>query len=457
MRRYAEDDVHEAAGVARLLGGAAFALARMAPEGTRGWPTPAYDQRYRPMLVRLICAQAPPSRRTRGDGTSHSGAALHLFATRWRTGSKADVAESVSILMREHRIGPSRDRLGALLALVEQLVEQRLEAKGRAKGLPPGSPERFTEEAMSAAMKIVVNSAYGYLGAVGLTRFSDVHAANEVTRHGRELLGLICGQLAARGVTLLQADTDGVYFTVPEGWTEADERRAVAEVASLLPALVRLEFDGRFDAMLSHEPKNYALKKYSGEVVLRGVAFRSSRAEPFGEDMLRRALARLLVGDVAGVREEYVRTVLSLRRRELPSSAVAALVRLTRSREQYLAIRDRRRELPYEAALASGSGHWRPGERVRVYRQAGGRGALLPPPGDDDRPDGASTSEYSPADPRDYDIEHYVRVLRVNFASRLVRAFAPEDFNAVFEDPEQPSLFAPDLRQARPILHVLSE
>src|SRR6185503_14908641 len=31
VRRYAEDDVTEVAGLARLLGGAAFALARMAP------------------------------------------------------------------------------------------------------------------------------------------------------------------------------------------------------------------------------------------------------------------------------------------------------------------------------------------------------------------------------------------------------------------------------------------
>src|SRR6202022_2550102 len=154
-------------------------------------------------------------------------------------------------------------------------------------------------EAMSAAMKIVVNTAYGYLAAGGgLTRFADVHAANEVTRRGRETLDLMCRELAARGVTLLEADTDGVYFAVPESWREEDERRVVREVASLLPPLVQLEYDGRYAAMLSHEPKNYALLGYDGTLVLRGVAFRSSRAEPFGELFLRRAIGRLLVGDV---------------------------------------------------------------------------------------------------------------------------------------------------------------
>jgi len=28
----------------------------------------------------------------------------------------------------------------------------------------------------------------------------------------------------SRGVTLLEADTDGVYFAVPAGWTVAEER-----------------------------------------------------------------------------------------------------------------------------------------------------------------------------------------------------------------------------------------
>src|SRR6185436_8163796 len=201
-----------------------------------------------------------------GDGTPHSGAALHLFATgvAWRV-VKADVASLYPSLMRAYRIGPARDHLGVLLALVDRLVEQRLTAKAAARAAPGGSAERHAHEAMSAAIKLVVNSAYGYLAAGGgLTRFADVHAANEVTRRGRETLGFMCRELASRGVQLIEADTDGVYFAVPDTWSEADERRVVADVATLLPPRVQLEFDGRYQAMLSHEPKNYALLAYDG-------------------------------------------------------------------------------------------------------------------------------------------------------------------------------------------------
>jgi DNA polymerase elongation subunit (family B) len=290
-------------------------------------------------------------------------------------------------------------------------------------------------------MKLVVNSAYGYLAAGGdLTRFADVDAANEVTRRGRELLGLLCREVKARGGLLVEADTDGVYFAVPAGWSEADERRVVAEVAAMLPPLVQLELEGRYQAMLSHEPKNYALLGYDGVLVLRGVAFRSSRAEPFGEAFLRRAIARLLAGDVAGVREAYLDTVDALRRREFPTAAVSSLVRLTKSPEQYLACRDTRRELPYEALLAVGRAAWSAGERIRVYRTISG-GAAVAPDADDESPD-----------PRDYDLEHYLCVLRETFASRLERAFTPEDFAAVFADPNQLLLFPAPLGSIRTVL-----
>jgi DNA polymerase I len=441
VRRYAAADVSEAAALARVLGGAAFALARMAPRryerlADAGPATGVLD----PMLIRAyVHSGAALPAHASGDGTPHQGAALYLFATGVaRRIVKADVASLYPSLMREYRIGPKRDRLGVLLALVDRLLALRLEAKARARG--PAATDRYLDEALSAAMKLVINSAYGYLGAVGLTRFADVHAANEVTRRGRELLDLLCTALAERGVTLLEADTDGVYFAVPEGWDEAAERRVVAEVAALLPPGVQLEFDGRYAAMLSHEPKNYALLPYHGPLLLRGVAFRSRRAEPFGEAFLRRALGRLLEGDIPGVRAAYVESTAALRARLLPTLDVSTEVRLTKTSAQYESTRAQRRELPYEALLGSGRSSWDAGERIRVYRAQGGRAALLPP-----------------GDPRDYDVEYYVRLLRETFAARLSRALDAEVFAELFADPQQLGLFAPSLAQARAQLTVLRD
>jgi hypothetical protein len=82
-----------------------------------------------------------------------------------------------------------------------------------------------------------------------------------------------------------------------------------------------------------------------------------------------------------------------------------------------------------------------------MYRATGGRAALFAGRGDadDERDDTA-------LDARDYDTSYYVRLLRDTFATRLTRAFTPDDFARVFADPEQPSLFDTGLEGTRPIL-----
>ena len=118
-------------------------------------------------------------------------------------------------------------------------------------------------------------------------------------------------------------------------------------------------------------------------------------------------------------------------------------MRLTKSPAKYLQTREKRRELPYEAMLASGRPTWSVGDKVRVYRTTRGTGAVV------------DETETSDVNPPDYDAEHYVCVLRDTYGARLARAFTPGDFSTIFDDPNQFSLFAPPLTTIRPILRRL--
>jgi hypothetical protein len=132
------------------------------------------------------------------------------------------------------------------------------------------------------------------------------------------------------------------------------------------------------------------------------------------------------------VRDAYHDAVLALHRRAVPTRDVSSLVRLTKTPREYRDVRAERHEAPYEAMLASGRTTWRAGERIRIYRTAPGTSRVA-----DD------------TDPRDYDVEHYVRVLRDTFAQRLSRAFHPDDLEAVFDDPTQPGLFPRSLDEVQ--------
>jgi hypothetical protein len=107
--------------------------------------------------------------------------------------------------------------------------------------------------------------------------------------------------------------------------------------------------------------------------------------------------------------------------------------------------------------LAAGRDHWLVGERVYVYRRSRGRPGLLQQAARDETDVSSADEQVPDRDARDYDVEHYVRVLRDGFASRLARGLTLEDYEAIVADPDRPALFTRPLGQSQPVLNVLEE
>ena len=96
------------------------------------------------------------------------------------------------------------------------------------------------------------------------------------------------------------------------------------------------------------------------------------------------------------MREAYLSALDRLRRREVVTRDVSSRVRLTKTPAEYFAVRQSRRELPYEAMLASGRTSWSVGDRVRVYRKRNGGCGLLEE-SEDDPAGTANTEEFTRA------------------------------------------------------------
>ena len=221
---------------------------------------------------------------------------------------KADVASLYPSLMRELPHRAARDRLGVLLALVDRLVEQRLAAKARARA----ARARLAGAAHPRGA-VGGDEDRGQLG-LRLPRRGGAHALCRRARRQRGHAARARGaradrvaELARRGVTLLEADTDGVYFAVPDAWSEADERRVVAEVAALLPPRVQLEFDGRYarDALARAQELRAAALRGRAPAARRRLSLEPGRA-------LRRALsARWVALPARGRRSRFAREFIA--------------------------------------------------------------------------------------------------------------------------------------------------
>jgi len=274
-------------------------------------------------------------------------------------------------------------------------------------------------------MKVLINSFYGSLGA-SFALFCDKAAAERVAARGREILQLLLDELERRGAVLVEADTDGVLFSLPphpdgREWTYDEELALIEDVARAMPAGIHLEHDGRYRAMYSYLEKNYALLDYDTEVApgfrqrepirLVGVAFKSAKSEPLIERFLAEALKVILRGDLEGVRALYRSTCADLRERRVPAADLCVSMPLTKAPQKYATAK--RKEEPYEVYLAAGHTGWRPGLRITYYQAKGSKKLLEP---------GAN----------DYDVDFYINRLRNTCRQRLEKAFAPEDLDVLF-------------------------
>ena len=267
-----------------------------------------------------------------------------------------------SILLAE-QAAPYKDELGVFPRLLCELRRFRLAAKDAARTAET-SDERRDAGALQSAFKILINSFYGYLG-FPQGSFNDYMLAAHVTRRGREILGAMLDKLNGLGATVIEADTDGVYFQMPsDGGADFD-----AALRSVLPPGIEVEFDAEYPAMFSYKSKNYALLKDDGRVALTGAALKSRALEPFQREFIMTVVTSLLDGRPEKIAAEYEAMRRKIAGHELPLEKFAKTEVLNDSPESYarkLAAGTGRHSAAYDLVLASPR-TYRAGDRVRFY------------------------------------------------------------------------------------------
>ncbi|MFC4427032.1 ribonuclease H-like domain-containing protein [Deinococcus navajonensis] len=433
VRQYALQDVQEVDALARIVLAPSFALARLTPRPyhrlTRAGPAKGVLE---PMLIRAYHeAGRPFPAPEQGPHDPHRGGHVQLYAEGVLPHIvKADVASMYPSIIRAEGIGPQQDELRIFNRIVSDLTTQRLHHKHQARNPLLPEADRREHHAMQDAMKLVVNAAYGYLGAGRLARLGDRAAADRVTARGRAVLQQVTQELQTRGMQLIESDTDGVYFSTPAPASEEAERALIEDVSATLPEGLTLEFDGRARAMLSHQIKNYVLLRYDGTLDLSGASFESSRSEQYGMAFLRAALRAMLEGDVPEVQAAFEQVMAQLADRTYTNTAVASRVRLGKSREVYAQTRGGRKEAHLEAAWQAGVS-FTAGDRVDLYvREGHGLTVMTEPDG------------------HDYDLKHYQAALVHNYATRLRKALDPADWDQLFAG-RGPGLFDRPVQQMK--------
>ncbi|HVU22664.1 MAG TPA: DNA polymerase domain-containing protein [Opitutus sp.] len=371
FRAYLEDDLRETAGIADQLLPTYFEQTRTFPillqEATLRGATSKIDLLFQEEYyhARQACPLPPEVKPFEGGYTRsfQEGVFHHVL--------HFDVASLYPSLLLSIGRNPRTDSLGVFIPMLQKLRTYRLVYKRLAREAPT-EEERSEAQARQTSFKILINSFYGYLGFSG-ARFGDGELAAEVTRRGRELLQTLIDEFAKHGCTILEADTDGIYLSSQHYHEKPEELLAL--VATILPAGIELEYDGRYEAMWCYKAKNYAL--YDGKkVTLRGSALRSRGIEPYLKKLSDR-LIMFLVGASAesplDLLEDYR---ARLPQRAVPVEELAKSETLSQNPEAYerlMAEVGKPRRASAEAALQLNP-RPRMGERVSYYITAKAKG-----------------------------------------------------------------------------------
>ena len=165
-------------------------------------------------------------------GLTQGMAGLH------RNVSKVDVSSLYPTLMLAYGISSRKDPDLKMLGVLRYLLKERLQLKRLAQ---TGDLEAQQKQ---GALKIMINSAFGFLGTGGVG-FNDFEAAALITAYGRAIAKRMIYAIEAAGGTVAGVDTDGVMFSAPAGKND----RIFEAVQAALPDGINVEHEFQAEAV----------------------------------------------------------------------------------------------------------------------------------------------------------------------------------------------------------------
>jgi len=230
---------------------------------------------------------------------------------------------------------------GFMPELMESIFNTRMEVKASLKKLKKGSKEWVLAKAKSNALKLILNSFYGYLGFAG-SRWYTLESAQAITAWGRKYIKEIMKVAESEGFTVIYGDTDSVMLNYPESHSDADFEDRVGDfmkrVNDSLPKPIQLDLEGIFKTGLFVTKKRYALMGKDGSLIVKGLERVRRDWSPLARKVQDRVLRLILSDRVEDAKTFVKEKVKELRAGKIPIEDLIITTQLTKMPEDYATI-----------------------------------------------------------------------------------------------------------------------
>jgi DNA polymerase, archaea type len=362
---YALDDARETRAIAEILAPSTFYQGQLIPYKYQDCVIRGNATKIEAMLLAeyLLAKQSlpRPGFAQRFSGGLTKAFECGVFKNVWH----CDIRSLYPSIILAEAWCPEQDVLKVYPRLLDKLRDFRFTAKDAEKDATSQARKDYFNS-LQTTFKILINSFYGYVG-FSMATFNDFAMAENITSRGREILTLMLDYLEARGATVIEMDTDGIYFQPPPGVKST----AIMEkdIQNELPEGITVELDSTYPSMFCYKSKNYALMDEHGEISITGAALKSRGLEPFQREVIHQLITLRLAGENDKIQPMFEKYREALRQHELPLNKIAKSETLNDSTDNYrrkMASGKGRRSAAYELALASGL-DYRQGDQVAFY------------------------------------------------------------------------------------------
>jgi len=232
-----------------------------------------------------------------------------------------------------------KKKRGLMPTVLEEILKQRMKMKAELKKCDKGTTKYTRLNNMQYALKILANSAYGYLAYRG-SRWYTREGASSVTALGREYIKNII-DIAEKefGLKAIYGDTDSLFITTKDESKKIKEigKKFQKKVNETLPGVMELEFEDLFKRGVFVSKKRYAMINDKNELKIKGLEFVRKDWSPIAKETQKKTIETLLKdGDVEKafkiVREAVKRVIDG----DVKIEDLAVYTDLTRPLDKYL-------------------------------------------------------------------------------------------------------------------------
>ena len=228
-----------------------------------------------------------------------------------------------------------------------KLIREILVRRNRVKEMLKKDKKDPALNARQYGLKILANSAYGYLGFFG-ARWYCKECAASTTAYGRDYIKKLMERAEKEKLKVIYGDTDSIFISLGKGKSMKDAEKFLKDVNNDLPSLMELELDGFYKRGIfvtkKGDSEKGAKKKYAlitEDKKIKIVGFETVRGDwsKIAKEVQEKVLEIILKENDVKKAIEYVKEIVKKTKEgKIPIKKMIIKKRLIKEIEDYVAI-----------------------------------------------------------------------------------------------------------------------